>query len=52
VIEPEGGTIDEQGRYTAPDGEGTFHVTAWVGTAETLRTAEIRVRRAAIARAP
>lgn len=52
VVEADGGTIDERGKYTAPDGEGTFHVTAWVGTAETLRTAEVRVRRTAFARAP
>lgn len=51
VVEPGGGAIDERGRYTAPAREGTFHVTAWVGTPETLRTAEIRVRLSALARA-
>jgi hypothetical protein len=52
VAEPGGGTVDETGSYTAPLAEGTFHVHAWVGTAETRRTAEIRVRRSAVADGP
>jgi hypothetical protein len=49
VVEPGGGTVDERGRYTAPADEGTFHVRAWVGSLETLRTSEVRVRRTAVA---
>jgi hypothetical protein len=49
VVEPGGGSVDERGRYTAPAEEGTFHVRAWVGSLDTVRTSEVRVRRTAVA---
>jgi Pectate lyase superfamily protein len=45
VVEPDGGAIDADGIYTAPDGAGTYHVAAsidGVPTAE-IALAEVRV---------
>ncbi len=44
VVEPGGGAIDGFGQYTAPPGEGTFHVIAASASAAVQLTAIVTVR--------
>ena len=45
VVEPDGGTIDGTGVYTAPVAEGTFTVTASVTSLSTTQATQVRVKR-------
>ena len=48
VQEPNGGSIDASGKYTAPDAEGTYHVLATSQAASPSSPAEVRVRKRGI----
>ncbi len=52
IVEPEGGTIDPTGHYTAPDLEGTFHVQAAVASLSAVRVAAVSVKRVHVAVSP
>ncbi len=45
VAEPDGGTIDASGTYTAPDAEGTYTVVATLSAPSLTRAATVRVTR-------
>jgi pectate lyase len=45
VVEPDGGTIDASGNYTAPETEGTFTVAATIDSLQLSRATAVRVKR-------
>lgn len=45
VVESDGGTIDAEGTYTAPDSEGIYTVRAQVKSEGTTETTAVRVKR-------